>query len=150
MPNTRLSKADSSSYRFDRSGTTPIHFLMRATSLLKSKRITCACPDVGRDRPVSMRIVVVLPAPLGPRKPNTSPSCTAKLMPSTACNGGPALPVEYTFVNCETSMTLLIASSEPLMHERQQPHTFDLLECRALTNCAQGSRFVNHARTGED
>src|ERR1035437_8631226 len=33
-----------------------------------------------------MRIVVDLPAPLGPRKPNTSPLCTFKLIWSTATN----------------------------------------------------------------
>src|SRR5579871_815617 len=31
-----------------------------------------------------MRMVVVLPAPLGPRKPNSSPSCTTRFMLSTA------------------------------------------------------------------
>src|SRR3954464_14429840 len=31
------------------------------------------CPDVGLIRPTSMRIVVVLPAPFGPRKPKISP-----------------------------------------------------------------------------
>jgi hypothetical protein len=31
-----------------------------------------------------MLIVVVLPAPLGPRKPNTSPAATSKLTPRTA------------------------------------------------------------------
>ena len=30
---------------------------------------TCAQPTVGRTRPSSIRIVVVLPAPFGPRKP---------------------------------------------------------------------------------
>ena len=37
-----------------------------------------SCPASGRARPVSMLMVVVLPAPLGPRKPNSSPSCTSK------------------------------------------------------------------------
>ncbi len=31
-----------------------------------------------------MRMVEVLPAPLGPRKPNDSPAATSKSMPSTA------------------------------------------------------------------
>ncbi len=35
---------------------------------------TNASPEEGSRRPQSMRIVVVFPAPLGPRKPNTSPS----------------------------------------------------------------------------
>src|SRR3954447_19275514 len=34
--------------------------------------------------PVIMRMVVDLPAPLGPRKPSTSPRSTPKEMPSTA------------------------------------------------------------------
>src|SRR6266550_4597620 len=40
-------------------------------------------PCVGLMRPTSMRIVVVLPAPLGPRKPKTSPAWMAKEMLST-------------------------------------------------------------------
>src|SRR5690606_9029992 len=43
-----------------------------------------ARPPLGWIRPISIFMVVVLPAPLGPRKPNTSPGSTAKLMPSTA------------------------------------------------------------------
>jgi hypothetical protein len=35
-------------------------------------------------KPVIMRIVVDLPAPLGPRKPSTSPRSTLKETPSTA------------------------------------------------------------------
>src|SRR5690349_8275509 len=35
-------------------------------------------------RPSSIRIVVVLPEPLGPRKPYTEPAGTARLTPSTA------------------------------------------------------------------
>ena len=34
--------------------------------------------------PASMRMVVVLPAPFGPRNPTISPSPTAKVMPATA------------------------------------------------------------------
>src|SRR5262249_22768030 len=35
-------------------------------------------------KPVTMRMVVDLPAPFGPRKPSTSPRSTAKDTPSTA------------------------------------------------------------------
>ncbi len=35
-----------------------------------------ASPAVGRTRPSSIRRVVVLPAPFGPRKPNTWPAST--------------------------------------------------------------------------
>src|ERR1700737_4513222 len=41
-------------------------------------------PAVGLMRPRRTRMVVVLPDPLGPRKPNTLPSGTAKSRPSTA------------------------------------------------------------------
>ncbi len=41
-------------------------------------------PAVGRTRPSSIRRVVVLPAPLGPRKPVTSPAATSKLRSRTA------------------------------------------------------------------
>ena len=43
-----------------------------------------AVPPVGRSRVVSIRTVVDLPAPLGPRNPKTSPRVTARSIPSTA------------------------------------------------------------------
>src|SRR5882724_7255327 len=46
-----------------------------------------AVPTVGESRPRITRIVVVLPAPVGPRKPVTFPGWTAKLSPSTAVTG---------------------------------------------------------------
>ena len=41
-------------------------------------------PASGGIRPVSMRIVVDLPAPLGPRKPKKQPRGTSRFTPSTA------------------------------------------------------------------
>jgi len=41
-------------------------------------------PESGRARPVNMDIVVVFPAPFGPRKPKKPPSATSKSIPSTA------------------------------------------------------------------
>src|SRR5258708_10343803 len=43
-----------------------------------------AVPEVGVRSPQSIRSVVVLPAPLAPRKPKISPRATVKLTPSTA------------------------------------------------------------------
>src|SRR5436305_14755069 len=43
-----------------------------------------ASPEVGRRTPASMRRVVVLPAPSGPTRPNSSPRPTSKLTPATA------------------------------------------------------------------
>src|SRR5918993_676310 len=45
---------------------------------------TVAEPDVGRTRPSTMRNVVLLPAPFGPRKPVTCPGRTSKLRSCTA------------------------------------------------------------------
>ncbi len=45
---------------------------------------TDAVPDVGDRSVVSMRIVVVFPAPFGPRRPKTSPLPTVKLIDCTA------------------------------------------------------------------
>ena len=41
-------------------------------------------PDDGRRIPAIMRSVVVLPAPLGPRKPNSSPRGTSRSTAFTA------------------------------------------------------------------
>src|ERR1051326_900811 len=49
-----------------------------------SKPPTFTVPLVGGMKPVIIRIVVDLPAPFGPRKPNTSPRSTAKEMSLTA------------------------------------------------------------------
>ena len=43
-----------------------------------------ADPDVAGRKPVSIFMVVLLPAPLGPRKPNTSPPSTLNVTRSTA------------------------------------------------------------------
>ena len=49
-----------------------------------SKPETSARPEVGFRRVVKIIIVVLLPAPFGPRNPNISPSSTVKEIPSTA------------------------------------------------------------------
>ena len=52
-----------------------------------------------------MRIVVDLPAPLGPRKPVTLPGCTVNEMPSTA------VFVPYLFVRSWASIISRSSSS---------------------------------------
>ena len=49
-------------------------------SLLTSRLLIVASPLEGFLNPSSISTVVVLPAPLGPSKPNTSPSLTSKLI----------------------------------------------------------------------
>jgi hypothetical protein len=41
-------------------------------------------PEVGSARVVQILMLVVLPAPFGPSRPNSSPSPTFRLIPSTA------------------------------------------------------------------
>ena len=57
--------------------------------LLRREVAIVAVPLVGVSNVHSMRIVVVLPAPLGPSRPKISLFCTAKLMLRTASTGAP-------------------------------------------------------------
>mmetsp|Transcript_43588 Transcript_43588/g.80646 ORF Transcript_43588/g.80646 Transcript_43588/m.80646 type:complete len:209 (-) Transcript_43588:306-932(-) len=65
---------------------------MEAISEDKSNPATTASPLVGLNRPHSMEIVVVFPAPLWPNSPKHSLWFTAKLKPSTATLSDPLLP----------------------------------------------------------
>src|SRR5687767_1191556 len=56
-------------------------------------------PPLGIMIPARLRIVVVLPAPLGPTSPRTSPALTAKESPWTAGRS------PYSFCNPSTSIT---------------------------------------------
>jgi len=55
-------------------GTTPIERRASAGVFTTSIPAIRARPAVGKARVVQMLIVVVLPAPFGPSKPNSSPS----------------------------------------------------------------------------
>src|SRR5690606_17838608 len=68
---------------------------------------------VGRTRPSSMRSVVVLPAPLGPRKPYTSPRRTVRLTSLTA-NWSP-----YRLVN--PSVTTIVSDMTPALPAMPYP-----------------------------
>ena len=58
-----------------------------------------AVPEVGLSSVVRIFMVVLLPAPLGPRKPKTSPASTSKVTPSTAL-----IPPLYTLTRSRTDM----------------------------------------------
>src|SRR3954453_18252565 len=57
-----------------------------------------APPPVGATRPSSMRSVVDLPAPFGPRKPVTAPARTSKLRSSTATTSPKRLLSPWTSI----------------------------------------------------
>src|SRR5713226_6453392 len=65
-------------------GITPITWRTASACFTMSFPPTSALPEVGGVSVVSMRIKVVLPAPLGPSRPKISPSCTSKLTSFTA------------------------------------------------------------------
>ena len=89
----------SSVYKGTPSGIYPICFFAFADCLWTSNPFTSIVPSVGSIKPVIMFIVVDFPAPLGPKKPTTSPSFTVKLMLSTATK------FPYFFVTFFTSIT---------------------------------------------
>ncbi len=84
--NRRFSRAVS---RSSSDGSWKMMPMERRTSLCRRTRsnpATLAVPALGRMSVQSIRTVVVLPAPFGPRNPNISPELTVKEMPSTAVN----------------------------------------------------------------
>src|SRR5574341_60210 len=70
--------------RFRSCGTTPIAVFTARGCSTTSCPATRAVPEAGGESVVSIRIVVVFPAPFGPRSPKTSPFCTEKLTDCTA------------------------------------------------------------------
>src|SRR4030042_6515500 len=63
-----------------------------------------AVPLSGFITPVSILIMVVLPAPLGPRKPKSSPVFTSKLTRSTANNS----PKRFVRLVTSTAFSLFV------------------------------------------
>ena len=64
--------------------TRPMLRRTESRSVMASWPATRAVPDVGLASVHRILIVVVLPAPFGPRKPKVSPLATSKSMPRTA------------------------------------------------------------------
>jgi hypothetical protein len=64
--------------------TSPMLRRTASRSVVTSCPATQAVPEVGRASVHRILMVVDLPAPLGPRKPNVSPVRTSKSMPRTA------------------------------------------------------------------
>src|SRR5579864_4913875 len=80
-----------------------------------SKPATCAVPTVGGRKQVRTRMVVVFPAPLGPRKPTIWPFSTSNEILSTATVRA------YRFVRPST----LIIFCVPEMY-RRKPSVLDI------------------------
>src|SRR5579864_2128012 len=78
------------------SGKYPIRFFTSRGCSSTSKPATVAVPADGGRKQVSIRMVVVLPAPLGPRNPTIWPLATSNEISSTA------IVRAYLFVSCVT------------------------------------------------
>src|SRR5574340_1176577 len=83
----------------------PMSAFIFSASVRTSNPATVPEPPVGAKIPVSMRIVVDLPAPFGPRKPKISPFCTSKLTPFTTMK----LPKRFSRFLTTTAFSLLLA-----------------------------------------
>src|SRR5581483_10486766 len=66
------------------SGTTPICRFTSTGCASRSRPRISMRPELGASNPVSILMVVDLPAPLGPRNPKNCPGATRKSTPSTA------------------------------------------------------------------
>src|ERR1043165_68082 len=84
----------------------PMQRIARSKSRWMSWPQIVTLPRVGLMRPTSMRIVVVFPAPLGPRKPKTSPAASSKETLSTIVR----LPM--TFVRSRATSVGFVLGSE--------------------------------------
>ncbi|AKZ58175.1 hypothetical protein SAM23877_5130 [Streptomyces ambofaciens ATCC 23877] len=71
-----------------------------------------AAPPVGASSVVSIRRVVVLPAPLGPRKPRISPARTVRSMPRTASTG----PCFVSKVRARPAVLMIAMAPEKQSH----------------------------------
>src|SRR5512142_521866 len=90
---------------------------LRASDDGTRRPINVAVPPLGAMRPVSILIVVVLPAPFGPRKPKISPRFTSKLTAFTASTFTDLKkPVKKVF---ERSFTSMSASPIALLRGRR-------------------------------
>src|SRR5688500_9324206 len=82
--------------------------------VLTSTPATTALPLVGASSPVSILMVVVLPAPFGPRNPKISPDCTLKLTAFTAVKSPNVLDSPSTLIHC------IIAYPDTFLAEMQR------------------------------
>jgi len=94
-------------------------FKLERVQLGMEKPATRASPEEGGNRVVSILIVVVLPAPLEPSKPKTSPALTERVSVSTAVNA----PKRRVRVLISRTMSLMRkpginGGRQTLIHER--------------------------------
>src|SRR6516162_11421355 len=96
------------------SGRYPMRFFTSSGRSSTSKPATVAVPEEGGRKQVSMRMVVVLPAPFGPRKPTICPLATWNEIWSTA------VVRAYLLVSCVTLIMRLFDTT--VSYSTADPH----------------------------
>src|SRR5215831_6271985 len=91
--------------------TTPIRRFTATGSATTSIPATRARPPVGRTSVVSMPMVVDLPAPFGPSRPNSTPAGTVRSMPQTAGTS----PREVWYVLRRPSVQIAVPAPAPVV-----------------------------------
>ena len=88
-----------------------------------------ASPEEGMDKPQSMRIAVVFPAPLAPKKPKISPSYTSKVMAFVAMKSPNCLVslFVYDYFACHFSLFLFHQIYETIFNGRCNFFVFNIL-----------------------
>src|SRR5262245_55008893 len=106
----RFSRAVRSPSRVMPCGTTPSRALIARRSSRTLRPSTYSWPAVGGETQVIILIVVVLPAPFGPRKPKQPPTGISRSIPSTAT----------VVAKCFTRPRASTASMRPMLEAPQQ------------------------------
>src|ERR1700689_2006085 len=154
------------------SGTTPICRLTFTGSVLRSMPRISIRPELGAKRPVSILMVVDLPAPLGPRKPKNCPGETRRSTPSTATRspkrrvrpwvemvGGAsmkALNLAQRKIRCSLKHRKIekqeLETGRPLVHNAEVPFQRDprARQCALIKEAADQSDSVRHAAWGRE
>src|SRR5262249_49138326 len=92
-----------------------------ARMLRPSTSTSPASEAFGGSRPISARIVVVLPQPDSPTRPKRSPSSRAKLTPAAACTGRPCGRSDQTCRSRTSSRLKWPPTPLPPSPQRAQP-----------------------------
>src|SRR3954452_19715687 len=116
---TRFSRTRSSWSRVSSCGTTPrrarIAGPCRATSSPNSSNL----PAVGGETQPTMRIVELLPAPLGPRNPKASPRWMSTSIPSTATKSPKRLVRSRARTSTSSGVTIIDRTQDHRRHSNE-------------------------------
>src|SRR4029078_1302297 len=111
-----------------------------------SRPSTRTSPVVGLDRPSTMSMVVVLPAPLGPRNATISPCWSSRSMPRTAGTSPHGLVTPESETAGTAVVALVLVSWVAVMAPAFRPRAAG----PSLERHEGGMTFVSHLCTGWD